>query len=55
MQLVQGQISRHQGSSPTHISWIVKALANINEQMVHTVTHLQKEAGDIRKANEALS
>ncbi len=53
--LVQSQISRHQGSSPTHIFSAVKQLAKGMEQMAHTVTLLQKEASDLRRANEALS
>lgn len=53
--LVRNQILRHQGSSPTHIFSAVKQLASGIEQMAHTMTLLQKEASDLRRANEALS
>jgi hypothetical protein len=53
--LVQNQILRHHGSSPTHIFSAVKQMATGIERLAHTVTLLQKEASDLRQANEALS
>ena len=53
--LVRSQISRHQGSSPMHIFSAVKQMAKGIEQMAHKMTLLQKEASDLRAANEALS
>jgi hypothetical protein len=53
--LVRSQISRHQGSSPTHIFSAVEQMAKGMEQMAHTMTLLHKEASDLRAANKVLS
>jgi len=53
--LIKGQISNHQGSSPTSMLAAVDQLAKGTMVVMHEVTILRIEVSALRKANEELS